>query len=93
MPQLTVPADPTTYREPMTSTPRPHTVPQHTVADCARLIGAVVAGDGAQAGAAGPAAVTGISHDAQGIRPGDVYVAWPGSARHGAEFAPGAVAA
>ncbi|OLE21931.1 MAG: UDP-N-acetylmuramoyl-L-alanyl-D-glutamate--2,6-diaminopimelate ligase [Catenulispora sp. 13_1_20CM_3_70_7] len=72
----------------MTSTPRPQNVPQHTVRACAELIGAAIAD------AADPdAVVTGISHDSQAIRPGDVYVAWPGAARHGAEFAPGAVEA
>ncbi|MFD0637650.1 UDP-N-acetylmuramoyl-L-alanyl-D-glutamate--2,6-diaminopimelate ligase [Catenulispora yoronensis] len=83
----------------MTTTPRPHSVPQHTVRACAEFLGAAVADGGTKADAepAGPAglaaAVTGISHDSQGIRPGDLYLAWPGAARHGAEFGPDAVAA
>ena len=88
MPHLTVPTDPTTYREAMTSTPRPKNIPQHTVREGAELLAAAVIGGG---GTLVDAPVTGISHDSQGIRPGDLYVAWPGAARHGAEFAPGAV--
>ncbi|MEZ0108243.1 UDP-N-acetylmuramoyl-L-alanyl-D-glutamate--2,6-diaminopimelate ligase [Catenulispora sp. EB89] len=90
MPQVTVPADPTTYRDPMTSTPRPQNIPQHSVRACAEYVGAaVVPADAAMEFL--EAAVTGISHDSQAIRPGDLYIAWPGAARHGAEFAPGAV--
>src|SRR5260221_14397278 len=77
----------------MTSTPRPQNLPQHSVRACAELVGATVAGPAAAAPEALDQAVTGISHDSQGIRPGDLYIAWPGAARHGAEFARGAVAA
>jgi UDP-N-acetylmuramoyl-L-alanyl-D-glutamate--2,6-diaminopimelate ligase len=77
----------------MTSTPRPQNLPKHSVRACAELVGATVAATAAAAPEALDTAVTGISHDSQGIRPGDLYVAWPGAARHGAEFAPGAVAA
>ncbi|GAA1953622.1 UDP-N-acetylmuramoyl-L-alanyl-D-glutamate--2,6-diaminopimelate ligase [Catenulispora subtropica] len=77
----------------MTSTPRPHSVPQHTVRACSELIGATADGAEGPVRAGLDAVVTGISHDSQGIRPGDVYVAWPGGTRHGAEFAPGAVEA
>ena len=75
----------------MTSTPRPHHLPQHSVRACAEFVGASVAATAAATTEALDTAVTGISHDAQGIRPGDLYLAWPGAARHGAEFAPGAV--
>jgi UDP-N-acetylmuramoyl-L-alanyl-D-glutamate--2,6-diaminopimelate ligase len=37
--------------------------------------------------------VTGITHDSSAVRPGDLYLALPGSRRHGAEFAAAAVAA
>jgi UDP-N-acetylmuramoyl-L-alanyl-D-glutamate--2,6-diaminopimelate ligase len=77
----------------MTSTPRPHHLPQHSVRACAEYVGAAVAATAAATTEALDTAVTGLSHDSQGIRPGDLYVAWPGAARHGAEFAPGAVAA
>jgi UDP-N-acetylmuramoyl-L-alanyl-D-glutamate--2,6-diaminopimelate ligase len=80
---VTVPSDPTTYRETMNSTPRPHRLPDHSVRACAALLGAQVTGPDA----ALETAVTGITHDAQAVQPGDVYVAWPGAARHGAEFA------
>ncbi|WP_307856486.1 UDP-N-acetylmuramoyl-L-alanyl-D-glutamate--2,6-diaminopimelate ligase [Catenulispora pinistramenti] len=92
MPHLTVPADSTTYREPMTSTPRPKHLPQHSVRACAQIAGAAVADSTTATAEALDTTVTGISHDAQSIRPGDLHVAWPGTARHGAEFAPGAVA-
>ncbi|HEY3479506.1 MAG TPA: hypothetical protein VGL02_11485, partial [Streptomyces sp.] len=72
MPHLTVPADPTTYREPMTSTPRPQNLPQHSVRACAELVGATVAGGAAAGAEALERTVTGISHDSQGIRPGDL---------------------
>jgi UDP-N-acetylmuramoyl-L-alanyl-D-glutamate--2,6-diaminopimelate ligase len=38
-------------------------------------------------------AVTGVTHDSTAVRPGDLYVALPGSRRHGAEFAADAVRA
>jgi len=78
----------------MTSTPRPHHLPQHSVRACAEYVGASVAATAAAPGVNTEAldtAVTGLSHDAQGIRPGDLYIAWPGASRHGAEFAPAAV--
>ncbi|WUK11806.1 UDP-N-acetylmuramoyl-L-alanyl-D-glutamate--2,6-diaminopimelate ligase [Kitasatospora sp. NBC_00374] len=37
--------------------------------------------------------VTGITHDSRAVRPGDVYVAFPGANHHGAAFAAAAVAA
>jgi UDP-N-acetylmuramoyl-L-alanyl-D-glutamate--2,6-diaminopimelate ligase len=37
--------------------------------------------------------VTGVTHDSSAVRPGDLYLALPGSRRHGAEFAAVAVAA
>jgi UDP-N-acetylmuramoyl-L-alanyl-D-glutamate--2,6-diaminopimelate ligase len=80
----------------MTSTPRPQKMPQHSVRACAEYVGAAVvpaaaATEALDATQALETAVTGISHDSQAIRPGDLYIAWPGAARHGAEFAPGAV--
>ncbi|NBE83755.1 UDP-N-acetylmuramoyl-L-alanyl-D-glutamate--2,6-diaminopimelate ligase [Micromonospora rubida] len=43
--------------------------------------------------AAADAAVTGVTHASQEVRPGDLYAALPGARRHGAEFAEGAAAA
>ncbi len=42
-------------------------------------------------GAAGSLAVTGISLNSRAVQPGDLYVALPGAARHGADFVPQAV--
>ncbi|MEU9126801.1 UDP-N-acetylmuramoyl-L-alanyl-D-glutamate--2,6-diaminopimelate ligase [Kitasatospora sp. NPDC048540] len=53
-------------------------------AEVARLLGLEPA-DGPQ--------VTGITHDSRAVRPGDVYVAFPGANHHGAAFAAAAVAA
>ncbi|MFJ7248570.1 UDP-N-acetylmuramoyl-L-alanyl-D-glutamate--2,6-diaminopimelate ligase [Kitasatospora sp. NPDC098652] len=39
------------------------------------------------------AAVTGVTHDSRAVRPGDVYVAFPGANHHGAAFAGQAAAA
>ncbi|HWJ52938.1 MAG TPA: UDP-N-acetylmuramoyl-L-alanyl-D-glutamate--2,6-diaminopimelate ligase [Propionibacteriaceae bacterium] len=41
---------------------------------------------------AGPALVSGITHDSRLVRPGDLYVALPGRRHHGAEFAAQATA-
>ncbi|WP_078911270.1 UDP-N-acetylmuramoyl-L-alanyl-D-glutamate--2,6-diaminopimelate ligase [Streptomyces sp. NRRL WC-3742] len=38
-------------------------------------------------------AVTGVTHDSRAVRPGDVYVAFPGANHHGAAFADKAAAA
>ncbi|MEE1785118.1 UDP-N-acetylmuramoyl-L-alanyl-D-glutamate--2,6-diaminopimelate ligase [Streptomyces sp. SP17BM10] len=38
-------------------------------------------------------AVTGVTHDSRAVRPGDVYVAFPGANHHGAAFAAKAAAA
>ncbi|MBT2597728.1 UDP-N-acetylmuramoyl-L-alanyl-D-glutamate--2,6-diaminopimelate ligase [Arthrobacter sp. ISL-72] len=43
--------------------------------------------------ASGAVAVTGISLNSRTVQPGDLYVALPGAARHGADFVPQAVAA
>ncbi len=43
--------------------------------------------------AAGPALVSGITHDSRLVRPGDLYVALPGRRQHGAQFAAQAAAA
>jgi UDP-N-acetylmuramoyl-L-alanyl-D-glutamate--2,6-diaminopimelate ligase len=44
-------------------------------------------------GEADGVAVTGVTHDSTQVRPGDLYVAIRGGARHGAQFAGAAVAA
>ena len=44
-------------------------------------------------GLSGPAGVTGVTHDSRLVRPGDLYVALPGSRFHGARFCPEAAAA
>ncbi|MCP2310824.1 UDP-N-acetylmuramoyl-L-alanyl-D-glutamate--2,6-diaminopimelate ligase [Kitasatospora paracochleata] len=66
------------------SPPRPERAPALPFAEVVRLLGLPDA-EGPQ--------VTGITHDSRAVRPGDVYVAFPGANVHGAKFAPGAVAA
>ncbi|XCM79203.1 UDP-N-acetylmuramoyl-L-alanyl-D-glutamate--2,6-diaminopimelate ligase [Kitasatospora sp. HUAS MG31] len=66
------------------SPPRPTTQAALPLAEVARLLG-LPATDGPQ--------VTGITHDSRAVRPGDVYVAFPGANHHGAAFAAPAVAA
>ncbi len=44
-------------------------------------------------GRSGPSGVTGITHDSRQVRPGDLYVALPGSQVHGARFCAAAAAA
>ncbi|WP_406197719.1 UDP-N-acetylmuramoyl-L-alanyl-D-glutamate--2,6-diaminopimelate ligase [Kitasatospora sp. NBC_01560] len=66
------------------SPPRPDRAPAQPLAELARLLGlAPVEG--------GP--VTGVTHDSRAVRPGDVYVAFPGANHHGAAFAAQAAAA
>ncbi|MFG3049776.1 UDP-N-acetylmuramoyl-L-alanyl-D-glutamate--2,6-diaminopimelate ligase [Kitasatospora sp. NPDC048239] len=66
------------------SPPRPARAGALPLAELARLLGlAPVEG--------GP--VTGVTHDARAVRPGDVYVAFPGANHHGAAFAGQAAAA
>ncbi|WP_442906783.1 UDP-N-acetylmuramoyl-L-alanyl-D-glutamate--2,6-diaminopimelate ligase [Kitasatospora sp. NBC_01246] len=66
------------------SPPRPTGVKALPLAELARLLGlAPVEG--------GP--VTGVTHDSRAVRPGDVYVAFPGANHHGAAFAAQAAAA
>ena len=43
--------------------------------------------------ASGDVSVTGVSLNSRSVQPGDLYVALPGAARHGADFVPQAVAA
>ena len=69
----------------MTSTPRPEHIPSRTLRECASLVEA--RWSKGLPDHDGDLRVTGISHDSQAIRPGDLYIAWPGAARHGAEFA------
>ncbi|MFI1517696.1 UDP-N-acetylmuramoyl-L-alanyl-D-glutamate--2,6-diaminopimelate ligase [Kitasatospora cineracea] len=63
--------------------PRPGRTAALPLAEAARLLGL----DPLE----GPA-VTGVTHDSRAVRPGDVYVAFPGANHHGAAFAAGAVA-
>ncbi|MFJ2777838.1 UDP-N-acetylmuramoyl-L-alanyl-D-glutamate--2,6-diaminopimelate ligase [Kitasatospora sp. NPDC087315] len=66
------------------SPPRPAETAALPLAELARLLGlAPVEG--------GP--VTGVTHDSRAVRPGDVYVAFPGANHHGAAFAAQAAAA
>ncbi|GAA2832606.1 UDP-N-acetylmuramoyl-L-alanyl-D-glutamate--2,6-diaminopimelate ligase [Kitasatospora aburaviensis] len=66
------------------SPPRPAGAAAQPLAELARLLGlAPVEG--------GP--VTGVTHDSRAVRPGDVYVAFPGANHHGAAFAAQAAAA
>ncbi|MGV9263624.1 UDP-N-acetylmuramoyl-L-alanyl-D-glutamate--2,6-diaminopimelate ligase [Kitasatospora sp. NPDC003701] len=66
------------------SPPRPARAQALPLAELARLLGlAPVEG--------GP--VTGVTHDSRAVRPGDVYVAFPGANHHGAAFAAQAAAA
>ncbi|WP_371496542.1 UDP-N-acetylmuramoyl-L-alanyl-D-glutamate--2,6-diaminopimelate ligase [Kitasatospora sp. NBC_00374] len=66
------------------SPPRPTEEAAMPFAEVARLLGLEPV-DGPQ--------VTGITHDSRAVRPGDVYVAFPGANHHGAAFAAAAVAA
>ncbi|WP_425461243.1 UDP-N-acetylmuramoyl-L-alanyl-D-glutamate--2,6-diaminopimelate ligase [Kitasatospora atroaurantiaca] len=66
------------------SPPRPTKPALTPLAEVARLLGLSPA-EGGQ--------VTGITHDSRAVRPGDVYVAFPGANFHGARFAAQAVAA
>ncbi|GJF28700.1 UDP-N-acetylmuramoyl-L-alanyl-D-glutamate--2,6-diaminopimelate ligase [Kitasatospora sp. NE20-6] len=66
------------------SPPRPTGSAALPLAEVARLLDV--------APAEGPA-VTGITHDSRAVRPGDVYVAFPGANHHGAAFAGQAVQA
>ncbi|BAJ27951.1 UDP-N-acetylmuramoyl-L-alanyl-D-glutamate--2,6-diaminopimelate ligase [Kitasatospora setae] len=66
------------------SPPRPDRTAALPLAEAARLLGL--------AGVEGPE-VTGVTHDSRAVRPGDVYVAFPGANHHGAAFAAGAAAA
>jgi UDP-N-acetylmuramoyl-L-alanyl-D-glutamate--2,6-diaminopimelate ligase len=54
-----------------------------------------LAGLGLPAGlpASGDTLVSGVTHDSRDVRPGDLYAALPGSARHGADFAAAVAAA
>ncbi|MFJ2190383.1 UDP-N-acetylmuramoyl-L-alanyl-D-glutamate--2,6-diaminopimelate ligase [Kitasatospora sp. NPDC087861] len=66
------------------SPPRPAGTAALPLAELARQLGlAPVEG--------GP--VTGVTHDSRAVRPGDVYVAFPGANHHGAAFAAQAAAA
>ncbi|WP_394346755.1 UDP-N-acetylmuramoyl-L-alanyl-D-glutamate--2,6-diaminopimelate ligase [Streptomyces dangxiongensis] len=58
--------------------PRPVEVSATPLAELADQLGA--------AAPAGPAEVTGITHDSRAVRPGDLYAALPGARLHGADF-------
>ncbi|WP_406093617.1 UDP-N-acetylmuramoyl-L-alanyl-D-glutamate--2,6-diaminopimelate ligase [Kitasatospora purpeofusca] len=60
------------------SPPRPARTGARTLAEVARLLGLDPV--------AGPE-VTGVTHNAREVRPGDLYVAFPGANHHGAAFA------
>jgi UDP-N-acetylmuramoyl-L-alanyl-D-glutamate--2,6-diaminopimelate ligase len=68
---------------------RPAGSPARALSSLAALLG----GPGASAGAPPRGVVHGITFDSRRVRPGDLYVALPGSATHGARFAGQAVAA
>ncbi|MFD7735045.1 UDP-N-acetylmuramoyl-L-alanyl-D-glutamate--2,6-diaminopimelate ligase [Kitasatospora phosalacinea] len=65
------------------SPPRPSRTAALPLAEAARLLGL--------APVEGPE-VTGVTHDSRAVRPGDVYVAFPGANHHGAAFAAAAAA-
>ena len=62
--------------------PRPQGLPPRTLAEVAERLG-----EDLPAGAKAGTEVTGIASDSRSVRPGDVYVALPGSTAHGAQFA------
>ncbi|MBV6696228.1 UDP-N-acetylmuramoyl-L-alanyl-D-glutamate--2,6-diaminopimelate ligase [Kitasatospora aureofaciens] len=66
------------------SPPRPAEAAALPLAELARRLGL----DPVEGGA-----VTGVTHDSRAVRPGDVYVAFPGANHHGAAFAAQAAAA
>ncbi|MFB9248053.1 UDP-N-acetylmuramoyl-L-alanyl-D-glutamate--2,6-diaminopimelate ligase [Sphaerisporangium melleum] len=66
---------------------RPNACPVRPLSGLAAMLGAPSAGPRAPL-----AAVTGITIDSRQVRQGDLYVALPGTAAHGAEFAAAAVA-
>ncbi|MQS11852.1 UDP-N-acetylmuramoyl-L-alanyl-D-glutamate--2,6-diaminopimelate ligase [Streptomyces kaniharaensis] len=66
------------------SPPRPAQAAALPLAELARRLGL----DPVEGGA-----VTGVTHDSRAVRPGDVYVAFPGANHHGAAFAAQAAAA
>jgi UDP-N-acetylmuramoyl-L-alanyl-D-glutamate--2,6-diaminopimelate ligase len=75
---------------------RPERVPVRPFAGLAVLLGLKTSGQDALdafTGLSGPAGVTGVTHDSRLVRPGDLYVALPGSRFHGARFCPEAAAA
>ncbi|WP_433302660.1 UDP-N-acetylmuramoyl-L-alanyl-D-glutamate--2,6-diaminopimelate ligase [Actinoplanes sp. CA-030573] len=69
----------------MPGIPRPETVAPLPLARLAELLPAALTGDDVP--------VTGITHNSQEVRPGDLYAALAGANRHGAEFAAGAAEA
>ncbi len=66
--------------------PRPRTVPPRPLAELAEVAGVLITPDV-------DAAVTGITHASDGVRPGDLFAALPGSRVHGARFVPQAAQA
>ncbi|WP_045299053.1 UDP-N-acetylmuramoyl-L-alanyl-D-glutamate--2,6-diaminopimelate ligase [Saccharothrix sp. ST-888] len=72
--------------------PRPTSPAVTPLAEVARLLGLEPLPSAPEDSAEG-AQVTGITHDSRAVRPGDVYVAFPGANHHGAAFAAQAVAA
>jgi UDP-N-acetylmuramoyl-L-alanyl-D-glutamate--2,6-diaminopimelate ligase len=70
-----------------TAGPRPSRVPPRRLDELASLLGATVAGPSAGV------LVTGITAGSAQVRPGDLFAALPGAARHGVTFSDQALAA
>src|SRR5487761_1570116 len=68
---------------------RPSRVAPRPLTGLASLLGAKMTSPAEQdpfAGAGGPPAVTGVTHDSRQVRPGDLYAALPGTRQHGGQF-------
>src|SRR5487761_1148346 len=68
---------------------RPSRVAPRPLTGLASLLGAKMTSPAEQdpfAGAGGPPAVTGVTHDSRQVRPGDLYAALAGTRQHGAQF-------
>jgi UDP-N-acetylmuramoyl-L-alanyl-D-glutamate--2,6-diaminopimelate ligase len=75
---------------------RPRRVTPRPLAGLASLLGVKMTSPAELdpfAGPAGPARLTGVTHDSRLVRPGDLYAALPGSNQHGARFCRQAAAA
>lgn len=72
---------------------RPAHVAPVSLATLASLVGAAAAAPAGDLAALAEVQVTGVTHAGDQVRPGDLFAALTGSRRHGAEFAPQALAA